>query len=274
MGRSRQSLTLPNAADRRRVGMMTTGAAMKNIVDALGIPENGTALIFAGPSGSGKTEITVNVALSLVRSTPSQVMLCDLDVVKAYFRLRDILRLLTEEQAARFRIVEPLHQFLHADMPIFPSNLLALLSDSEAAKIIDVGGDAIGIGAIAQFRETIIDCGYRLYLVINTLRPGMNTLPGLCHMFDGIRAGARLEIAGLIANTNLQNETTPEEVQRGYDLVKALGDRKGVPVVALVASSEYAKSLENHLSPDAAKLLSVIQVFNRILDSVDSQTEF
>ncbi len=246
----------------------------RGIMDVLGTPEKGSAVIFAGPSGSGKTEICVNAALSLVRSTPSQVMLCDLDVVKAYFRLRDMLRLLTPEQASRLRIVEPLHRFLHADIPIFPPNLLALLSDDRAIKIIDVGGDAVGIGAIAQFRETIIRRGYQLYLVINTFRPGMETLPGLCRMFDGIRASARLAITGLIANPNLQGQTTPDEVRQGYDLVTALGEKKGVPVAAVVASSEYAGSLEGRLSSGAAGLLSVIQVFNRILDSVGSQTEF
>ena len=65
-----------------------------------------------------------------------------------------------------------------------------------------------------------------------------------------------------------------EDVQRGYDAVKALGDSEGLPVVAVLVSSEYAAQVEHRLAPGAAKVLSVIRVFNRILDTVGSQTEF
>ncbi|HWQ21345.1 MAG TPA: hypothetical protein VN478_01300, partial [Clostridia bacterium] len=139
---------------------------------------------------------------------------------------------------------------------------------------IDVGGDAAGIGAVAQFRETIVAGGYSLYVVVNTLRPGMDSPGGLKRMLAAIRSGARLEIAGLVANTNLQSETTAEDVQRGYDAVSALGDSEALPVVAVVVSSEYSSKVEHRLTPGATRLLSVIRVFNRILDTVGSQTEF
>lgn len=247
---------------------------MHELADLFGRPRAGQSIVFAGPSGSGKTEVSINLALSLIRLTASPVTLCDLDVVKPYFRLRDMLHLLTKDEAARLSIVEPERRFLHADLPTFPRNLHALLSSPETVKIIDVGGDAIGVGAVAQFRETIIASDYRLYIVVNTLRPGMNSGDGLKRMLTAIRTGARLAVSGLVANTNLQAETTADDVQRGYDAVKALGDDEGLPVVAVLVSPEYADQVEHRLSPGAAGLLSVIRVFNRIMDTVGSQTEF
>ncbi|MCE5192331.1 MAG: hypothetical protein ABFD13_07630 [Candidatus Cryosericum sp.] len=246
----------------------------RELAELLNRPQEGQSILFAGPSGSGKTEVALNLALSLIRTTGSSVTLCDLDVVKPYFRLRDMLPLLTEEEAARLEIIEPERRLLHADVPTFPHNLHALLSSLDTVKIIDVGGDAIGAGAIAQFRETIINGDYHLYVVINTLRPGMETPDKLKRMLMAIRSAVRLEITGLVANTNLQAETTVEDVQHGYDAVKALGDSEGLPVVAVLISREYADSVVNRLTPDATRLLSVIRTFNRIMDTIGSQTEF
>lgn len=247
---------------------------MPDLLDLLGRPTSGEALIFGGPSGSGKTEIAVNLALSIVRMTDEKVMLCDLDVVKPYFRLRDMVRLLPGSYAERIHIVEPEHRLLHADIPIFPPNLHALLSDEQTVKVIDVGGDAVGVGAIAQFRETILAIPHRFYLAINTLRPGMCELQALRSMLDSIRRGARLQVTGLIANTNLQGQTTAADVQTGFDVLRKLGDAEGLPIVAVLASPEYAPALEQRLSPEVAARLAIIRVFNRILDSVGAQTEF
>lgn len=247
---------------------------MRELADLFGRPEAGQAILFAGPSGSGKTEAAINLALSLVRTTTSQVTLCDLDVVKPYFRLRDMLRLLTDDEAGRMKVVEPEHRLLHADTPTFPRNLHAFLSSRETVKVIDVGGDAMGAGAIAQFRETIVASGHSLYVVVNTLRPGMDSAGGLKRMLAAIRSSARLDVTGLVANTNMQAETTLDDVQRGYDAVKALGDSEGLPVVAVLVSPEYADRVVHRLTPGAAGLVSVIRIFNRILDTIGSQTEF
>lgn len=247
---------------------------MPDLLDLLGRPTPGEALIFGGPSGSGKTEIAVNLALSIVQMTDRTVMLCDLDVVKPYFRLRDMVRLLPMDESDRIRVIEPERRLLHADIPIFPPNLHALLSDEQTVKVVDVGGDAVGVGAVAQFRETIMAIPHRFYVVINTLRPGMRELSALRSMLDSLRRGARLQVTGLIANTNIQGQTTAADVQSGFDAIRMLGDAEGLPVVAVLASPEYASSLEQHLSPEATARLTVIRIFNRILDSVGSQTEF
>jgi hypothetical protein len=247
---------------------------MRELAGLFGRPQAGQSIIFAGPSGSGKTEVAINLALSLIRQTVLPVMLFDLDVVKPYFRLRDMMRLLNEDEASRLDIVEPDHWLLHADIPTFPRNIHALLSSREAIKVIDVGGGAIGAGAVAQFHETLVSDEYSLYVVVNTLRPEMDSPEGLKRMLTAIRSGVRLNVTGLVSNTNLQAETTVDDVRRGYDAVKALGDSEGLPVVGVLVSDEYADQVAHRLAPDAAGLLSVIRVFNRILDTVGSQTEF
>jgi len=238
------------------------------------MPGPGDTVLLAGPSGSGKTEVALNLALSLLRTTSVPVTLADLDVVKPYFRLRDMLPLVPEEDRSRLHVIEPERRLLHVDVPTFPPTLHASLSATDRVKVVDVGGDAIGVGAVAQFRETVQKGHYALYVVVNTLRPGMNTSAGLKHMLAKIRAGARLDVTGLVANTNLQAETSAQDVQAGYDAVRALGDSEGLPVVAVVVSPEYADKVVPLLSPEAARLATVLHMFNRVLDTVGSQTEF
>jgi hypothetical protein len=247
---------------------------MAHSLSSLFAPRIGQSIVFAGPSGSGKTELTINLALSLVGAGPSRVMVCDLDVVKPYFRLRDLMRLVSPEQARRLEIVEPPARLLHADIPVFPARLHALLSDPEAIKVIDVGGDAVGAGTLAQFRGTIVARGYGLYVVINTLRPGMRDATSILKVLDNIVQGTGLQLTGLVANTNLQGETTASDVQQGFDIIQSAGMVRQVPVVAVVASHEYAEGLERQLTADARERLAVIDVFNRILDTVGSQVRF
>lgn len=247
---------------------------MRDLLELLGTPVAGESLILGGPSGSGKTEAALNVAMSIAQDTTLRGMLCDLDVVKPYFRLRDMIRLLPIDITGRVQVVGPEHRLLHADIPIFPSNLHALLADEKTIKVIDVGGDVAGIGAIAQFRETILAKPYRFYILINTCRPGMGNLPAMVRTFQGIVQGARLEVKGLISNTNLQDETRASDVQAGFDLMQKLGEATGLPVVAVLADQARISALEPGLSPETRRLLAGIRVFNRIFDSVSSQTEF
>lgn len=243
-------------------------------LSSLFVPKQGQSIIFAGPSGSGKTELAINLALSLIEGGPLRVMICDLDVVKPYFRLRDLMRLIPPGQARRLEIVEPPARLLHADIPVFPTRLHALLSDSEAVKVIDVGGDSVGAGTLAQYRESIVVRGYHLYVVVNTLRPDTRDVTRILKVLDSIVQGTRLQLTGLVANTNLQGETTASDVQEGFDLVHAAGILREVPVVAVVASHEYITGLEQQLTEEARKNLAVIDVFNRILDTVGSQARF
>lgn len=247
---------------------------MAHRLASLFAPETGRSIVLAGPSGSGKTELSINLALSIIQTGASRIMICDLDVVKPYFRMRDMMRLVPPEQMARVEIVEPPARLLHADIPVFPARLHALLSDPEAIKIIDVGGDAVGAGTLAQFRETIVYRGYGLYVVINTLRPGMRDVASILKVLDNIVRATGLQLTGLVANTNLQAETTANDVQEGFDIIGSAALLRQVPVVAVVASHEYAEGLERQLTADAREKLAVIDVFNRILDTVGSQVRF
>ena len=69
-------------------------------------------------------------------------------------------------------------------------------------------------------------------------------------------------------------ETSAQDVQAGYDAVRALGDSEGLPVVAVVVSPEYADKVVPLLSPEAARLAAGLHMFNRVLDTVVSHTEF
>ena len=189
--------------------------------------------VFVGHFGSGKTEVALNVALEAAERGET-VALVDLDLVKPYFRSRALAPRVADRGV---RIVAPGGEDGPGEMPIVPPDLSGLFCRRESRLIVDVGGDPVGalpLGAVAETlpRETV-----ELLLVVNFSRPKTDSVEGAVAMARAIEAAARLPLSGLVANTHLLGETTPDTVREGLRLAEQTARVLGVPV-ALVAVEE------------------------------------
>ncbi len=182
--------------------------------------------IFIGRIGSGKTEISINFAIKL-KEESYKVVLFDMDIVKPYIRIRDVLDRLAEYN---IEIVSPPESTKAIDLPIFPKFLIGHLMDKGAYKILDVGGDPYGAGSIAQFKDVIKSSLYNLFFVVNTRRPETSKPEEIIKAISGIQDASRMKVTHLVFNTNLRWETTKDIMMDGLNVVKEVSAETKIPI--------------------------------------------
>lgn len=197
--------------------------------------------IIVGHFGSGKTEIALNGAVELAASG-EDVALVDLDVVKPYFRSRAARAFMAEHGV---RVIAPSGENIHADLPIVVPEIRKLLRSPRQRVLMDVGGNDTGARVVGSLADVVPHGETELLLVLNFRRPFTETVETAVAMVREIEAAARLPVTGLVSNTHLMGETTPEIIAEGYGLAQAVGREVAVPVVAVVADEATRRLLRD-----------------------------
>jgi len=195
--------------------------------------------IFVGHFGSGKTEIALNGALDLA-AAGSRVTVADLDVVKPYFRCRSARAILAD---AGIDLLAPTGANVHADLPIIVPQIRSSLRDEKSRLIMDVGGDDVGARVLGSLSDVIPLDDTECLLVLNFRRPSTPNPQTAVAMVRDIEAVGRVPVSGLISNTHLMDETTPEVVLDGYRLALETARLAEVPLVAMTVQEDLAAVL-------------------------------
>ena len=200
------------------------------------------AIAVTGALGSGKTEFVLNLARGL-KQNGKNVTIADADIINPYFCIRQITEALEQEG---FSILNPPEAARWSDMSVInPSIGNAIVGESDHL-ILDVGGDAGGVMALKQFEPDILAAGYRLLLIVNAYRPKTSTPEGVAQMAMRMEALCGLEVGALVSNSHLMEDTKPEDIVEGLDMVLESGRRMNLSVLyatALPGHYEKAKSL-------------------------------
>jgi hypothetical protein len=200
------------------------------------------SLVLVGDYGSGKTEVAVNLSLRLVAELPQRSLaIADLDLVNPYFRCREAHEPL--EQAG-IRVVMPGdgHQF--ADLPILLPQVKGLLQDPNVLGVLDVGGDEVGSRVLAGLAPHFDPARHAFWFVVNGRRPFCDTVEGCLAALRRIERASGWKVNGLVSNTHLMEETTPELVEEGLELARAVGAELAVPVAFVAVMNEVADQLD------------------------------
>jgi hypothetical protein len=195
--------------------------------------------VFVGHFGSGKTEIALNGALELA-AAGSRVTLADLDVVKPYFRSRSARAILSD---VGVDLLAPTGANVHADLPIIVPQIRSYLRDESCRLIMDVGGDDVGARVLGSLSDVIPFDDTDCLLVLNFRRPSTPDPERAVAMVREIEAVGRVPVSGLISNTHLMDETTPEVVLDGYRLALETARLAETPLVAVTMSADLAAVL-------------------------------
>ncbi len=201
--------------------------------------------VLVGHFGSGKTEIAVNGVLAMA-ARGERPALVDLDVVKPYFRSRAARDLLA---AAGVDLVAPDEENLQADLPIIVPQVRAVCGDPNRRVVIDAGGDDTGARALGSIRDVLAPLGVGFDLVLNFRRPFTPDVDAAVVMAREIEAAARLAVTGVISNTHLMGQTTPEVVREGFQLARETALRLGVPVLAVCVEESMRAALDGLDAP-------------------------
>lgn len=205
--------------------------------DALRAP----VTLLVGHFGAGKSEISLNLAFGW-RQRGVDVTLVDLDLVKPYFRSR----LLREEMAAQgIHVVLPEDDRVFADLPIVVPEARAVAASAGRngrKSIVDVGGAGVGSRVLGSVPALADPATTDILFVVNGSRPFAETPDDIVRMVREIERAARVTVTGLVANTHLIDDTTPEVVAAGLRLAGDVSAATGLPVRFWAALADVARS--------------------------------
>jgi len=223
---------------------MTTPVGRRDAFEALSAP----LLILVGHFGSGKSEIALNLAFGFAERG-REVSVVDLDVVKPYFRVRLARH---ELHAKGIRLIVPDDERYYADLPIILPQVRGALArddNGNARVIVDAGGDDQGVRALGAMADLVDPARADLLFVVNIRRPFAEDQAGLLAMLREIEAAARLPITGLVANTHLMEETTPEIVRSGLAAARELSATTGIPLRFCAVLKRFADAVRDEDCP-------------------------
>ena len=193
--------------------------------------------VLIGNYGSGKTELAINFALRAAETGRTEIL--DLDMVNTYFRLTEpgILTRMKE-----IRLVSPNFTNSSVETLSLPAEVQSAFAMDWDTVVFDVGGDAAGSTALGRYHQDFMELEegqLEVLNVINIRRPLSGTVDRIIRIQNEMQVHSRLKITGMINNTNLSVATTEAELRDGYEIIKEVSERSGIPVAYTSGKKEF-----------------------------------
>lgn len=204
--------------------------------------------VLIGNYGSGKTELALNFAIKAAERG-ERTELLDLDMVNTYFRLTERGRMTRMKE---IRLVSPNYSCSGIETLSLPAEVASAFAMDWDTVVFDVGGDAVGSTALGRYHQDFMDMlgeGGELEVlnVVNTRRPLAGTVERIIRLQEDMEVHSRLKITGMINNTNLATATSEEDLRDGYEIIKEVSEKTGVPVLYTSGKKEF---LDKFLAED------------------------
>ena len=200
--------------------------------------------LLGGHYGSGKTNIAVNMAHELKRQH-SYTAVADLDIVNPYFRTLDSR---DELEAEGIRMIVSQYANTNLNAPALPQDMYAIVHDKAMYSIVDVGGDDRGALALGRLSGMIAEeDNYDFFMVINKYRPLTPDPQSVMEVLEEIEEAGRLKFTGIINNSNLGAETTPEDVLNSMAFAEEVSRLSGLPLVLTSCEEKLYPLLEGKI---------------------------
>ena len=186
--------------------------------------------VLIGNYGSGTTELALNFAIGAA-ARGERTELLDLDMVNTYFRLTEPGRLMRMKD---IRVVSPNFTNSSVETLSLPAEVQSAFAMDWDTVVFDVGGDAVGSTALGRYHqdfEALDPANLQVLNVVNIRRPLSGTVEKIIRLQEEMEVHSRLKITGMINNTNLAQVTTPEELRDGYEMIRQVSEKTGVPVL-------------------------------------------
>ena len=203
-------------------------------------------LVLTGNYGSGKTELALNLALEAAKEGATRLV--DLDIVNPYFTSAEKRGLL---EKADVKLLTPTFAMTTVDIPALPPEIQSVFELPCDRVIFDVGGDDTGAAALGRYYPSFMKHRDETVsaLVINCMRPLTQNREDILDLAQRIGSRGRLGIDLLINNTNLAEQTVPEMVERGEELVLSCAKEMGIKNVITSGIREILTQCRLHTIP-------------------------
>ena len=183
--------------------------------------------LFAGHYGSGKTNAAVNYAFAL-KNKGLEVTVADLDTVNPYFRAKDSEGELRE---AGISLIASEFANSNVDLPALPAEMYNVVFDKSRYAVLDIGGDDRGAFALGRYTPSILEENdYDMFFVINCYRPLSSNPADTVEIMREIEAASGIPFNGIVNNSNLGPETTPETVRNSFEYAESISKLSGLKI--------------------------------------------
>lgn len=202
--------------------------------------------LLCGHYGTGKTNVAVNLALEMHRQGEA-VTIADLDIVNPYFRTMDSAE---DFKQAGIRMICSSFANSNVDIPSLPADLYAITDDKDTRMVLDIGGDDSGATVLGRLAPAILEeDSFEMWMVINQYRPLTRDVPSTLEVMEDIQRACGLPFTGVVNNSNLGEETTPETVLATAAFAEEVAAAAGVPLVMTTVEESLLPALEGRM-PD------------------------
>ena len=194
--------------------------------------------VLIGNYGSGKSELALNFAMQAA-ARGDRTELLDLDMVNTYFRLTERGKMVEQKE---IRLVSPNFACAGIETLSLPAEVASAFVLDWDSVIFDVGGDDVGSTALGRYHEDFMALQpgeLEVLNVVNIRRPLSGTPEKIQRLQAGMQIHSRLQITGMINNTNLSTMTTEQELWDGYLMLKEVSDITGIPVAYTTGKKEF-----------------------------------
>lgn len=187
-------------------------------------------IILIGNYCSGKTETAMNMAVpASEKGLKTQVI--DLDRINDYFRMSDHIEMLLSHS---IDVVSPSFAGKGVTQTVMPARVASAFDGDWDLVIFDVGGDQAGALSLARYHQDFaaLEPGQlEVWDIVNVFRPMSESPEKIIKLMGELEGFARQKVTGLINNSNLLNYASADDLRQGYDILREVSDRTGIPVV-------------------------------------------
>ncbi|MHB1651108.1 MAG: hypothetical protein ACYCVD_01360 [Desulfitobacteriaceae bacterium] len=203
-------------------------------------------LVFVGGYGAGKTQISLSMALRLVRAG-RRIALADLDLINPYFRSREMAVKLEREGV---EVIRPAGELALAENPSLVPKIEGALRDKTQYVILDVGGDEAGATVLGRYHPFVTAGDAAVLQVVNVYRPFSTSVEEIEELRRGIELKAHCQVQGWIHNSNLQTWTTLKDWELAGKVMGQLIVKSGIPLAGCGVEPEWAERVGLTWNPE------------------------
>lgn len=200
--------------------------------------------IICGHYGSGKTNIAVNMAIKAKKNF-ERVTIADMDIVNPYFRTKDSEELL---EKAGINLICSEYANTNLDIPALPQDIYSIVDDKNQRCILDIGGDDRGAMVLGRLVSSIIEENdYEMLFVANKYRPLTQDAISAIEVMREIELACKIPFTAIINNSNLGNETTPEDVLESLAYAEEISNLTGIPIAFTSVNAPLFEALDGKI---------------------------
>ena len=201
-------------------------------------------VLLAGHYGSGKTNIAVNIAFEM-RSRFDRVAIADLDIVNPYFRTKDSA---AEFKKAGISLISSAFAGSNVDLPALPQEVYSVTDDRTLHAVMDIGGDDRGALALGRYTPFLrAEDNYEMLFVINQYRPLTRDAESALQILREVERAGGLPFTAIVNNSNLGEETSPEDVLASLRYADEVAQKTGLPIKMTTVKESLVSALSGRI---------------------------